>query len=72
LAQIKQGSTATRYAYDGMNAVQERSMANTQRFQPNYFGCEGGRLQCELALINAYFERYFCACIAVLPTSSRT
>jgi hypothetical protein len=38
-----------------------------QRQAPKYSGCEGGCLECELAQIDADFQRYFCASKAHLP-----
>jgi hypothetical protein len=41
-----------------------------QRQALKYSGCEGGFLECELAQIDADFQRYFCASKAVLPIKS--
>jgi hypothetical protein len=38
-----------------------------QRQAPKYSGCEGGCLECELAQIDADFQRYFCASKAHSP-----
>jgi hypothetical protein len=55
-----------------LKASSAKRQINNLIVQPKHCGCEGGCLRCELKPINADFQRYFCACLAVLPTSSHT
>jgi Transposase zinc-binding domain len=59
--------TASQVKPNRSEASGVKNQPNHSIIQPKYSGCEGGCLECELAEIDADFQRYFCASKAHWP-----